>query len=118
VGIIIINKKDNKTYLVICVTNKERLCGERVRLNLNIGASELVHEAGLSDVGVSAHQEGSGVGVNVRKTGHMLSDLLEVFERGVLSSEDFHHSETSFHETQLLGQRGNNNQHTFQDQPS
>lgn len=40
----------------------------------------LVHEAGLSDIGVSSDEECAGVGVNGGETGHVLPDLLEIGE--------------------------------------
>lgn len=67
--------------LEIGVTNKERLCRERVRLHLDISPSDLVHEAGFTDVGETSHQESLRVGVDGGQTRHMLTNLLEVRKR-------------------------------------
>mmetsp|Transcript_50561 Transcript_50561/g.109932 ORF Transcript_50561/g.109932 Transcript_50561/m.109932 type:complete len:337 (-) Transcript_50561:508-1518(-) len=45
-----------RQVLVIHVTNKEGLGGEGVVLHVDVCAGDLVHEARLADVGVSAHQ--------------------------------------------------------------
>ena len=78
--------------LVVHVTDKERLGGESVGLNVDIRSSDLVDKGRLSNVRVSADEESSGSGVDGRKTGHVLSDLLEIGEGILLSSHDGGHS--------------------------
>jgi hypothetical protein len=80
------------TVLVVSVTDKERLGGEGVGLDLDISASELVHETTLSDVGVATEKERSGVGVDGRKTRKMLTHLFEVLEGRVLALHERTHT--------------------------
>jgi hypothetical protein len=82
--------------LVVEMSNVQGLGGESVRLNVDIGASDALEETGLSDVGVSTDQEGTGVGVNGRKTSQVLTDLLEVL-KGTLKTlgDGGHTSQTS-----------------------
>lgn len=81
--------------LVVHVADEERLGGEGVGLDVDIGASDLVHEGGLSDVGVSANEESTGGGVDGGETGHVLANLLEVGERILLATHDGSHAEES-----------------------
>ena len=60
---------------VVKVTNIQTLCGERVGLNIYIGAGDALEETRLSDVGVTADQERPRVGVNGGETAQMLADL-------------------------------------------
>mmetsp|Transcript_3279 Transcript_3279/g.8778 ORF Transcript_3279/g.8778 Transcript_3279/m.8778 type:complete len:535 (+) Transcript_3279:50-1654(+) len=66
--------------LVVGVAHVDGLGGERVRLNLDVGAGHLVHEGRLADVGVAADEDGACVWVDGREAGHVLPDLLEVRE--------------------------------------
>jgi len=79
--------------LVVEVTNEKRLGGKGVRLYVYVRTSDLVDEGRLSDIWVPADKQGPSVGVNCGQTGHMLSDLLEVSERILLSSHDRCHTE-------------------------
>lgn len=71
--------------LVVKVTDEQTLGGKGIGLNVDIGASDAAQETGLSDVGVSADEESSGVGVDGGKTTQMLSNLVKV-EEGVLET--------------------------------
>ena len=64
--------------LVIQMPHKQRLCGERVGLDIDICASDFVDEGGFSDVGIAANEESAGIGVYGWETGYMLADLFEV----------------------------------------
>jgi hypothetical protein len=67
--------------LVLGVAHKERLCGEGVRLDLDVCARDLVDEARLAHVREPGHKERSRVGVDRGQTREMLADLLEVGQR-------------------------------------
>lgn len=71
--------------LVVKVTDEQTLGGESIRLNVDVGTGDAAQEAGLSDVGVTADQEGAGVGVDRGQTTQMLTDLLKV-DKGVLET--------------------------------
>ena len=62
--------------LVIHVPNEQRFSRERVRLDVDVCTSDLVHETAFSDVGIPAYDQGSRVGVNGGQTGQMLADFL------------------------------------------
>ena len=81
--------------LVVHVTDKERFGGERVRLDVDIRSGDLVDKTTLSDIGVTADQERTGVGVDRGQTRDVLSDLLEVGEGILLSLHDRSHSTES-----------------------
>ena len=72
--------------------HKKRLGGERVRLDVNIRARDLVDERRFTDIRVAAYEEGARVRINGRQTRYMLSDLLEVRERIFLAAHDGRHS--------------------------
>jgi hypothetical protein len=78
--------------LVIHVSDEERLGGEGVGLDVDVGASDLVDEGRLSDVGVTADKERTGGGVDGRETGHVLANLLEVSEGILLTLHDGGHA--------------------------
>mmetsp|Transcript_19940 Transcript_19940/g.46844 ORF Transcript_19940/g.46844 Transcript_19940/m.46844 type:complete len:562 (+) Transcript_19940:1393-3078(+) len=64
--------------LVVRVSHEETLRRERVRLHVDVGPRDLVHERALPHVGQSAHQQRSRVGIQGGEAGHVLPDLLEV----------------------------------------
>ena len=76
---------------VVQVTHKQRLCGEGVRLDLNVGPRDLVHEAGLADVGEPADEDGASVGVDGGEPGQVLPHLLQVLQALVLPLHDGAH---------------------------
>ena len=78
--------------LVIHVSNEQRLGGESIGLDIDISTGNLVHERRLPDVGVSADEQSTGVGVDRGETGQMLTDLLQVSERILLATHDGGHS--------------------------
>jgi hypothetical protein len=80
---------------VVHVTDKEGFRGERVWLDIDICSRDLVDKRTLSDVGVTADQKSTGVGVNSWQTRNVLSDLLEVGERVFLSLHDCGHTTKS-----------------------
>lgn len=71
--------------LVVEMSNEQTFRGERIGLNIDIGSGNTLQEAGLSNIGVSANEQGSGIGINRRETTKMLSDLIEV-EKGIFQS--------------------------------
>lgn len=64
--------------LVIEMADEERLGGERVRLNVDIGPGDFVDERRFADVRVAADEERAGVGVDGGQTGDVLPDLFKV----------------------------------------
>jgi hypothetical protein len=67
--------------LVIKVTNKQTLGGESIGLDIHVGAGDASEEARLANVGVTADEQGPGVGVDGRKTTKMLADLIQIQQR-------------------------------------
>ena len=53
--------------LVVCVSNKERLCRERIRLDLDVRAGDGVDEGRLADVGEARHNQRARVGIDGRQ---------------------------------------------------
>mmetsp|Transcript_13757 Transcript_13757/g.26671 ORF Transcript_13757/g.26671 Transcript_13757/m.26671 type:complete len:232 (+) Transcript_13757:1470-2165(+) len=82
--------------LVVHVTNVQRLGGKGVRLHLDVGASDLVHETRLTNVRVASDEQRTCAGVDRRQTAEMLADFLEVAQRAlVLLHEGGHATESS-----------------------
>ena len=71
--------------LVIHVAHIQALGSEGIRLHLHICQCELVHQAGLANIGVATEQQGAGVGVNGGQTTHVLTDLLQVLQAVVMA---------------------------------
>lgn len=78
--------------LVVKVADVERFGGEGVRLDVDVGPGDGLQEGGLADVGVSADEEGAGVGVDGGETAKMLPDLLEVLEGALETAGDGGHA--------------------------
>lgn len=68
-------------HLVVEVANEKTLGGEGIWLDIDIGPGNALQERRLADIGVSADDESTGVGVDGWETTEMLSHLLEVDER-------------------------------------
>lgn len=68
--------------VVVGVTDVEGLGGEGVGLDFHVGLADRVDEAGLADIGVASHQDGSFVGVDGGQSAHMFPHFLEVGEGG------------------------------------
>jgi hypothetical protein len=81
--------------LVVHVSDKERLCGESIRLDIDVGSSDLVDETTLADIGVTADQKCSSIRVDSGQTVHVLPDLFEVLEGLSLPLHDGGHSTES-----------------------
>lgn len=81
--------------LVVHVPDEEGFGGEGVGLDVDIGASDLVDEGGLADVGVTADKEGTGSRVDGGETRHVLADLLEVGEGVLLALHNRRHTTES-----------------------
>jgi hypothetical protein len=64
--------------LVVQVPHKKRFCRERVRLDIDVRARDLVDKRRFTDVRIAAYEEGARVRVDRRQTRYVLSDLLEV----------------------------------------
>lgn len=70
------------------MANKEGLGSECVRLNIDIRTGDLIDEGGFSDIRIPADEKCPGVGVDSRKTGDVLTHLLEV-SKGVFLSAHY-----------------------------
>lgn len=77
------------------MTDKQTLGSEGVGLDIHIGAGDASEEAGLSNVGVTADEQGPGVGVDGRKTAEMLADLVEIQQRIFQSLDERGHATES-----------------------
>lgn len=64
-------------------------------MNVDVGTGNLVDERGLSDVGVTADEESTSGRVDRRETRHVLTNLLEVSERILLTTHDGGHTSES-----------------------
>lgn len=64
-------------------------------MDVDISSSDLVNEGRLSNVGVTTDEKSSGVGVDGRETGDMLSNFLEVREGILLPLHDRRHSDSA-----------------------
>ena len=73
------------------MTDEEGFGRKGIGLHVDIGTGDLVHKRRLADVGQAAHEEGAGVGVEGREAAHVLADLLEVGQTGLLPFEDGAH---------------------------
>ena len=80
---------------VVHVPHEQRLCGEGVRLYLDVCSRHLVHETGLANVWEATHQDGASVWIDGRESGKMLSHLLQVLEALILSLHDGAHTAQS-----------------------
>lgn len=67
--------------LVVEVADEERLRGESVGLDVDVGAGDGAQEARLADIRVTADEQGAGVGVDGGETAQVLADLVEVEQR-------------------------------------
>jgi len=56
------------SVLVVSMADEQILGRERVWLHVHIRVGHVVDEGGLSDVGESSHDKGSGIGVNLRQS--------------------------------------------------
>lgn len=63
------------------VTNVETLSCESVRLDLDVGARNVLQKRRLADIGKTRDDKRAGVGVDRGQTTQMLPDLLEVDKR-------------------------------------
>jgi hypothetical protein len=68
-------------HFVVEVPNEERFGRERVWLDVDIGPGDVLEEAGLAHVGVSANDQCPGIGINRGQTAQMLPDLLKIHKR-------------------------------------
>lgn len=82
-------------HLVVKVTDEQTLGGEGVWLNVDVGTRNVLEETRLSDVGVTADEECSGVRIDGWETTKMLSDLFEVEKRILHALADGGHATES-----------------------
>jgi hypothetical protein len=82
--------------LVVQVPHKKRFCRERVRLDIDVRARDLVDKRRFTDVRIAAYEEGARVRVDRRQTRYVLSDLLEVRQGIFLAAHDSRHSMDGF----------------------
>ena len=88
--------------LVVGVTHEQTLSSEGIWLHINIGISHVVHETGLTNVRVTSDNQCSCIRVDLRKTSHVLTDLLQIAQRRLqLFQQCAYTTERSFLE--LLG---------------
>ena len=80
---------------VVEVSDEEGLGRERVRLDVDVRAGDLVDEGRLSDVGVSTDKECSSCWIDCGETGYMLANLLKVGKRIFLAAHDCSHTARS-----------------------
>lgn len=81
------------------MTNIESLCGEGIGLDLHVGAGDFVHETRLAHVGIAAHDEGAGGGVDAGETSKMLAHLLQVGQTGAELADDGAHTSEELERT-------------------
>jgi hypothetical protein len=81
-----INRLESQ-ILVVEVTNEQTLGCESIGLHVDIGPSDAAEETGFSDIGITADQKSTSVGVDRWETAQMLSDLIKIQE-GVLEALD------------------------------
>lgn len=81
--------------LVVHVTDEQGFGGESVGLDVDVRTSDLVDKRTLSNVGVAANQQSTGVWIDRWQTRDMLSDLLEIRQRVFLSLHDCSHTTES-----------------------
>lgn len=67
------------------MSNEQTFRGESIGLNIDIRSGDTLEETRLSNIGITANEERSGIGVNRRETTKMLADLIEV-KKGILQS--------------------------------
>jgi hypothetical protein len=77
---------------IVKVANEKRLGRKGIRLHIHISPSDFVDEGRLSNVGVAADEECTCVGVDIGKTGYVLSHLLKVRQGVFLSPHDCCHA--------------------------
>ena len=77
---------------VVKVTDEQTLGGESIGLYIDIGTGDAAQKAGFPDIGVTANQQGTGVGVNRRQTAQVLTDLLQVDQGIFQTSADGGHT--------------------------
>jgi hypothetical protein len=82
-------------HFVIEMPNEERFGCECVWLDIDIGPRDVLEEAGLAHVGVSANDQCPGIGIDRGQTAQMLPDLLEIYKRVLQSLADCCHSSQS-----------------------
>ena len=87
--------------LVVRVSDKERLGGEGVWLDLDVGARDRVDERRLADIGEARDDERACVGVDGREAGQMLTHLFEICQCAGLTTHDGAHT-TQCRPLQLL----------------
>ena len=77
---------------IVKVANEKRLGRKGIRLHIHISAGDFINEGRFSNVGVAADEECTSVGVDIGKTGYMLSHLLKVRQGVFLSPHDCRHA--------------------------
>jgi hypothetical protein len=63
---------------VLAMTNEERLAGERIWLPIKISTHNREDETRFTRTGETAHEEGTGVGVEGGETRHVLADFFKI----------------------------------------
>ena len=86
--------------------HKERFCRERVRLDVDVRARDLVNERRFADVRIAADEEGACIRVDGRQTRYVLPDLLKVRQGIFLTAHDGRHAMGGVLTTSIKGPFG------------
>jgi hypothetical protein len=78
------------------VSHKQGLRGERIRLDVDVRARDLVDERRFTDVRIATYEEGARIRVDGWQSRYMLPDLLKVCQRIFLAAHDGRHSMDGF----------------------
>jgi hypothetical protein len=73
------------------VPDKEGLCRERIRLNVDIGPSDFIHKRTFTDIGISSKYQCTGVDFDSGQPSKMLSDLFKICKGILLLLDDGGH---------------------------
>jgi len=100
---------------IIKVADEKRLGRKGIRLHIHISPGDFVDEGRFSDVGVAADEECTCVGVNIGKTGYVLSHLLKVRQGVFLSPHDRRHAvcKLRLHQVRKTGHRNSPTKSSF-----
>mmetsp|Transcript_9318 Transcript_9318/g.19659 ORF Transcript_9318/g.19659 Transcript_9318/m.19659 type:complete len:220 (+) Transcript_9318:304-963(+) len=73
------------------MTHKETFGREGIWLNVDISACDFVHEGTLTHIGQSAHEQRPRIRIQRRQSAHVLPDLLQITQTGLLPFQNGAH---------------------------